>query len=680
MIHIDKRGTRITITSAEPLRGLKSAVPGAYQTVGGSWTVPLSIESYDLLQTKYGAQLVTGGELKRWTRGVTEARKYMANLSKANDAKLEFLPKAAPRLYRAMRKRKYQRVAARFIADNSATLLADDPGLGKTLEAMGGILEAQVAGPYLVCAPKTASESVWKAEIERWLPSDHRAVVLPELWHERDRRLRLMRYGPKTWLIVHPEILLVASYWECQARVDHGRRRRNWGPCRKRTPEGSKQKRTLSCGHMRDSKTKKVLAPKYPILFEKEWGASILDESHESLIVRKGTRTQRRRGMDMIKVRPDGIRMAISGTPFNSKPHQLWGTLNWLDSKQYPAFYRWAELFWTMGGFGGYEVGELRPDREKLLWNSLSSIVLRRTKAEVAKDLPPKMYMGEPLDPMDKESPVGVWLPMTGDQERAYTEFEESSVAELESGRLESIYAIEELTRLKQLACCYGDIEERWINVKCDKIPNHHEQHPRCRGYRVHRVLKQFYVPKAPSNKLEWIKDSLEEWGYPRHPVSKVVIVSFYTGILREFAKGIDQHFKTKPGSPLCTGITGRTPANKRREIIDTFNQMNRSSPQIMMLNVRAGGTAITIDSADRMIFVSETRIPDQQSQAEDRIHRVSNPRNCMYYYLRSKGTVDVGTALVNQDMKRQSHRLLDGRRGVDYFRQIVQLGHSQGG
>lgn len=669
MIHIEKRGTRIIINSSEPLSGLKTAVPGAYQAVGGHWTVPLSIESCHLLKTKYGSQIVAGNELKRWVRGVTDSRRYMADLAKSSDAKLEHLRREAPDLLRAMnggkgkRPRKYQKVGVRFVADNPASLIADDPGLGKTLEALGGILEAQIPGPYLVCAPKTATASVWKPEIERWLPNKHKAVVLPDGWHERDRKLRLTNYDQHTWLIVHPEILLVPAYWVC-AR------------CKKRTPLGAKQQAILDCNHQRDNRTKTLIEPKYPLLYEKEWGALILDESHENLIIRKGARTQRRRGMDMLKVRKGGIKLALSGTPFEHKPHQLWGTLNWLDPKQYPAFYRWAELFWAMGGYGGYEVQELRDEREKLLWDSLSSICLRRTKDEVAKDLPPKMDMGELLDPSDENSPVGIWLPMEPEQERAYVEMEEHAVAELDSGRLEAIIALEELTRLKQMACSYGDIEQRWTNVKCDKIKLHHELYPKCSGYRVHKVLKNYYVPQAPSNKLNWVKEQLEEWGYPKHPIDKVVVVSQFSGILRLFAREIDKHFKSKPDKRLCTGITGKTPAHRRPQIIDAFNKRD-TGPQIMMLNVKAGGTAITIDSASRMIFPSETRVPTQQLQAEDRIHRVSNPRNCMYYYLRSIGTVDVGTALVNQEAKRDTFRLLDERRGVEYFREVVHLGHS---
>lgn len=661
MINLNKRGRRIVITSSAPIMGLTALVPGAYQSTSGHWTVPLSIESFKILRQKYGRQLKIGAELDRWVRGVIQSRKTMRALSKQSDAKLEHLPKLAPRLYKAMARRKYQRVGARFIADTPAMLLADDPGLGKTLIAMGGILEAQVPGPYLVIAPKTAAESVWQREIRRWLPAPHRPVTMPEFRYQREKKLRLTRFGPHTWVIVHPEMVLIQQWLECQE-------------CGKRTIAENAQKTDLSCGHVKTPKTKKIDIPAYPRLFEIEWGAIVIDESHDSLIRRKGTPTQRRRGMDALVLRSDGIRLAMSGTPFNSKPHQLWGTLNWLDPVQYSAFHRWSELFWQKGGYTGFEIGEFRADREKMLWSSLSAISLRRTKAEVASDLPPKMEIGSPLDASDPESPVGIWLDMHGKQAKAYQSMQELSVAELESGRLEAVTALAELTRLKQLACCYGDIREKEVRAYCHKF----EENKRywcadCLTQGYHWETKYLYDPKLPSNKFDWIAESLEEWGYPKNPLTKVVIVSFYTGILNAFAKGLERHFRTNvQRAPLTTAITGQTPAPMRRKIIERFN--SGSGPDVMMLNVKAGGTAITLDTADRMIFISETRIPDQQIQAEDRIHRVSNPRQCMYYYLRSVGTVDIGTALINQDLRAQTHRLLDQRRGVDYVRQVLGL------
>lgn len=663
-VRIDKKGRRIEIRGNEPIKGLRTAIPGAYQTVAGYWTVPLSLETCKLLRERFGGRLEVGTELRRWAHSVVDNRAYMARLAESRDARLETVPRIAPRLAKAMRNRKYQRVGAKFIADNAATLVADDPGLGKTLMAMGGILEAQVPGPYLVVAPKTAADSVWRREILRWLPQEHKPITLPELRYQREYKIRLTRYSTTTWLIVHPEIVMMQSWWECEQ-------------CKKRTPVGPKQQRKLSCGHMRTRKTKTIDQPNYPKLFDIEWGAIIIDESHESLIRRTGTPTQRRRGLERLKLRGDGIKLAMSGTPYDSKPHQLWGTLNWLDPVQYPAFHRWAELYWQKGGYTGYEIGEFRKDREQLLWDSLSAIALRRTKAEVAPDLPPKMEIGTPFDPRDPSSPVGIWLDMDGKQAAAYEQMEKASVAELDSGRLEAVTALAEITRLKQLACSYGDIETRGYDVKCNEnnCRTFEVAGRRCRkGY--HTELKWLYKPTMPSNKFNWICENLEEWGYPKNPITKVVIVSFYTGILESFRAGIEQHFKTKPDSPLCTAITGRTPMKDRRRIIDRFNESGNE--HVMMLNVKAGGTAITIDSADRMIFISETRIPDQQLQAEDRIHRVSNPRQCMYYYLRSLGTVDVGTALVNQEAIRESHRLLDGRRGVEYARHVLDLSHAR--
>jgi SNF2 family DNA or RNA helicase len=683
-VAIEKRGRRIEISATEPLPGLRTAIPGTYETVGGKWTVPLSFESYSLLELKYGRRLEIGPQLARWVKGVRHNRDSMTRLASAKDARLDVLPRVAPKLYKAMRKRKYQRVGVRFIASNHASLEADDPGLGKTLIALGGILEAEIPGPYLVFAPKTAAKSVWQREIERWLPAPHKAVTVPESRLQRERILKYTTFGPHTWLIVHPEMAMVQTWLVCQYPVKRRFKSRKTGkhviktvPCGVRNPMENRQKRTLKiCKHVKDRKTKRVDEPSYSRLFEIEWGAIIIDESHESLIRRTGTPTQRRNGMDKLRTRPDGIRIAMSGTPFEDKPHQLWGTLNWLDPKTYSAFHRWTELFWRKGGYTGWEIGEFISEREGMLWDSLSAVALRRTKAEVAQDLPPKTYVGSKLDPSNEDSPHGIWLEMDPKQAKAYEQMERDSVSHLDSGRLEAVTALAELTRLKQMACAYGRIETRKVRGCCQK--QHEIARPKtwcveCRQQGWHTELRDFYIPELPSNKFNWIRDTLEEWGYPNNPIDKVVFGSFYSGLMRTFAEQLETYFKTKPGKRLSTGITGRVSPKDRAQRIEQFNREGEG-PYLMWLNVKAGGTAITIDSASRTIMISETRIPSQQGQLEDRTHRVSNPRSCFYYYLRSLGTVDVGTAMLNQESAAQSHRLLDGRRGVEYFKRVMEL------
>lgn len=641
MIAVNKRGRRIEIRSDGPLPGLKAAIPGAYETTtDGLWTVPLSYESCVLLRQKYGRQLKVGTELQRWARGIRANRKQMSALAASKDADLERLHKVAPKLAKAMEKRRYQRVGVRFIADNSATLVADDPGLGKTLIALGGILEAEIPGPYLVIAPKIAARSVWAREIQWRLPREHRAVTMPETRLAREKKLRLTNFHETTWLIVHPEMMLCQTWLVCSE-------------CKARSKDRGKQRRVLDCGHIKNRKTEHVDEPSFKRIFDVEWGAVIIDESHESLIRRGGVPTQRRNGMDKVKLREDGIRIAMSGTPMKGKPEQLWGTLNWLAPKQYSAFYRWAELYWQQGGKTGYEIGEFRRDREQMLWDSLSAIAIRRTKLEVAEDLPPKNYVGTPHIAEVDDSPVGIWLEMEGKQARAYEQMLKTSAAELDSGRLEAITALAELTRLKQLACTFGDIEEREICVDGELEYRH-----------------KFY-PTLPSNKFDWCVEMLEEWGFPHDPVTKVIFASNYTSVLGMFAAGVEKHFKTKPGKPITCLVTGKN-ANTREAVLDRFNDDGNET--VMFLNTRAGGTAITIDSADKMVFISETRDPDQQTQAEDRIHRVSNPRQCMYYYLRSLGTVDVGTAIISQQRDQETRRLLDVRRGVSYVKHVLDL------
>jgi len=228
------------------------------------------------------------------------------------------------------------------------------------------------------------------------------------------------------------------------------------------------------------------------------------------------------------------------------------------------------------------------------------------------------------------------------------------SATDLASGRLEAITALAELTRLKQLACTYGDMEIREVYGEDGELEYRHK-----------------FFPTLPSNKFNWSLEQLEEWGFPNNPITKVIFASNYTSVLGMFAAGFEKHFKTKPGKPLTCLITGKN-ANTREEVLDRFNDDGNES--IMLLNTRAGGTAITVDTADKMIFISETRDPDQSTQAEDRIHRVSNPRQCMYYYLRSLGTVDVGTAMIAQQRDKDTRRLLDVRRGVNYVRHVLDL------
>lgn len=612
------------------------------------WTFPRTVESCLRLREEFGSRLKIRPEVSAWYRQEVARRDALSSLAASRRAELLRVPEVAPALAKAMASRPYQPVGARFVADGRSVLIADDPGLGKTLEVLGGVVEADCPGPYLVVCPKTAVQSVWAREIPRWLVGQ-RVITVPDgkakrdeiLWYflygpevydgqnVRDTEAALERYQPtleRTWVVIHPEMIQVKSFWIC-------------GECGEKTTYTKKPKPILACEHEKTPKTRKVDEEKFPQLFMIDWGAIIVDESHEVLVRKSGTPTQRRNGAELLKLRPGGLRIATSGTPMRGKPYQLWGTLNWLDSKTYSGFWRWAQQYWETGGYTGYELGKLKPEREKMLWSEVSPIVLRRTKAEVAQDLPPKTYVGTPYDPSDFDSPIGVYLPMEPAQERAYKAMAKHSAAELESGTLNAVGALAELTRLKQLAASYGD------------------------------MASGDFMPSLPSNKYNYVEELLRQLGISEQdPTGKVVIVSQFTRLLNMF------YFGLTAGSSMGCMLTGEITGAKRAAVIEEFNRpVGTDSPHVMFLNVKAGGVAITIDSADDMVMLDEADA-DAMIQVEDRIHRVSKPRPVRYHYLRSEGTVDIGIALANAESKSQTGRLMDERRGVSYARRVMEL------
>jgi len=651
----DLAGRRIRIRSDHHVARLGESIPGAYFSKrDAAWTVPLTAASCVALRERFGDTMKVGSELAAWYSDRRATSEAMRDLGQLMDADLEHVPDVAPDLAQAMEARTYQRVAARFIAKGRNVLIADEMGLGKTLELIGGVIEDGVPGPYLVVTTKTATETVWARELLRWL-DDGTVVNFPDGRTARQRVWDEIKAEPSlhnTWVVVHPQMVSTKSWWIC-------------GQCGRETPV--RHKKELVCEHD-PRRTKTRHEHEWPELFQREWGAILLDESQNALIRRRGTPTQVRNGMMLLRTRPDGLRVASSGTPMRSKPQLLWGTLNWLRPDEFRGYWQWVETYFnvTFGYGGSRNLGGLREDREALLWSDLDRIMLRRTKAEVAPDLPPKSYMGTNLvDGPESETPValgrGVWLPLDPAQEKAYREMEETSVAILAEGDLSAIGTLAEMTRLKQFASSAGRPEQRQVWQKCkDSACPDRTDHK-------HQVTKTILIPTMPSNKVDYLVQMLTEMGYPEDPTGKVVVVSQYTQMLELVREALS--------SIATTGIiTGDT--TNRSEVLGDFNRTDGGA-QVLLLQTRTGGVALTIDSADHMVFLDETWVPDDQAQAEDRIHRVSNPRPVFYWYLRSLGTIEEAIALANTELERGSHKVLDGRRGIEFNRRVIELTES---
>lgn len=649
-IDLDARGRRIEVWPDRKIKNLHKKIPGANfaRTGGAHWTVPMTMESCKLLRETFRKELVIGPELRAWAAAKKEKARRMSALGKAPSAELPGLWLAKqPKLWKALtRGRKYQSTGARFIAEGGAVIVSDEVGLGKTAQTLGGILEAQVPGPYLIVSQRTPVWLTWKPEIEHWLDG-YNAIAMPDGREKRNSLLNefIARPTSRDFVIINQEMLRTKAFWYCQNWVPDddapkGRRR-----CGVQTPVAV-GKKELKCEHD-PTKSKVVVEHEFPQLFEVEWGAIVADESHKSLLIANRVPSQTRRGMDMLKLREGGLKIAQSATPWRSRPHLLWSTLNWLYPDEYTAKWAWLEIMYEMEeGFGDSKViGKLDSKREKLLYKTLDSVMIRRTRKEVRKDLPSRLYIGHRYTPGDDTSPLGIWLPMDGKQAKAYKSMEEDAWAEVEGGELEAIGALAELTRCQQLAVTYGRMEG-------DK-----------------------FVPALPSNKFDYLVDLLNELGFPDDPTTKVIVVSKYTKVLDLFARELKA--KHKIDSLM---LTGKVSNKKRMEVSRIFNDPE-AQPHLLFLNTIAGGSAITLDAADEMLFLDETWTADEQEQVEGRNDNRRPEEKIVqrrYRYLRSLGTVEVGIAFVNNAASKEDRRLLDERRGVEYVIEVMEQSFRQ--
>jgi SNF2 family DNA or RNA helicase len=589
------------------------AVPGARPKYDKSrfvcWTYPLAISTCRQLREQFGARLQITEDLADWARKAMASEQTQIHLRSATDVGLQHVPAVAPRLAEAMENRPFQKVGASFIANGRTVLIADEPGLGKTLETLAGLVETG-AKRVLVFAKKKAAETVWGAEVPRWL-GDKAEVYVATGDLNKGQRDKVL-----------DEFIRAAGWGLLEEEVD------------------LPKLRIVVC-NIEMARQKKGEAPKFPQLFLDEWDAIVVDESHKALIgkhVMSNNITQTRYGMMKLPLKPGGLKVALSGTPFRGKSQNAWGTLNWLRPDVFTSYWRWVEEYFTVdSGYGGSRIVQgIREDREAAYDQMIAPYLLRRTKAEVAKDMPPRQYGGTPLSSGDPHSTIGVWLDMTPAQAKHYAEIVKNGETKLASGDLTANGHLAELTRMKQFASCSWDIEpDGRLNAR------------------------------QPSNKYDWLLEFIQE----REAAGlKVVVASQFTRLLNAFscwleADGVASYL-----------LTGETSEKRVAAIVGAFNDPSDPVPAVL-INTMAGGESINLDAcADDVVFIDETFIPDDQEQVENRIHRMSRIHQVNVWYLRSRETVDEEICVITGAREGAVKSRLDGSRGVQIFRNL--MGH----
>lgn len=620
---------------------IKNSVPGArWSSEERFWHFPLDMEvAKDIYRVskELGVRLIIQPELVAW---LNAEKKRLKSVLRPDDLDadvsnhLPWLRAHRPDIIDAMERKPWQIPATAFMVAQRRVILADKPGLGKTLETIAALLELQVTGPILIVAPRTAARITWPQEIRQWVGEDEKIFVInaevkPKERVERVKQVEaLANSGQRVWVLLGPNYLRIRADTDAFGKI------------------------------LRDNRNKKIIRPVNEAvgeLFSIKWNAVVVDESHLSLAggsagVGKTKWSAQRLGLDALTIRPDAPRFALSGTPFRGKTENLWGTLNWIDKKKHSSYWNWIKRHYGVhdafhaAGDSHLVKGDQIVDKKRF-YESLAPYMVRRTKEEIQrklppeKRLPPKEYEGTHLIPHDDTSPKGVWLELTPQQRKQYDKIVDDAMVYVDDIALYNVNgALAEMTRFKQLAnSCLGPPDDRG---------------------KLTSVL--------PSNKIDWVVDFLKD---RQQAGTKVIVASQFTGFLNALSAQLNsaklKHYL----------YTGQTKDADREQIKDAF-QKEEGTDLFILVNTMAAGYSLTLDMADDVVICDSTWNPDDQEQVEDRAHRSASDRihNVSIWYLYSLDTIDEDIAIINNQRSTEITGVLDDERSKSFADKVIAM------
>jgi superfamily II DNA or RNA helicase len=283
-------------------------------------------------------------------------------------------------------------------------------------------------------------------------------------------------------------------------------------------------------------------------------------------------------------------RLALSGTPIENSLGDLWSIFEFLN----PGMLGRSSLFKQ------FAAGTQDVQSRELLARGLRPFILRRTKKEVASELPEKLEQTIHCD-------------MRKEQRRIYQELRDSYRAAL-LGEIDrqglgksKMHVLEALLRLRQAAC--------------------------------HPHLVNQMSDEESSAKLDVLLPDLEELISEGH---KALVFSQFTSMLAIVRKHLDRR------GVVYEYLDGQT--RDRRERVNRF----QTDPAccVFLISLKAGGLGLNLTAADYVFLLDPWWNPAVEAQAIDRAHRVGQTRKVFAYRLICRGTVEEKIAEL-QDQKR---------------------------
>ena len=488
---------------------------------------------------------------------------------------------------------RFQRAGANFLRLAESALLADEMGTGKTIQTIA-LLELDRLYPALIVCPPSVM-AVWEREFAKWAPN-RRVAVSEGGTKGGEAAANDVASGAADVLVVNWEALRSLSRLAPFGSI----RLETCSNCDK-----TSRKRPAQC--QREDKVLNLI----------RWAVVVADEAHKA----KDPKSQQTRALWAIGDRAER-RYALTGTPIANSLEDLWSVMRFVDPPTFPAKWPFLERYGALvpNHFsGGMDVVGIRPDRRAELDQFFLPRFLRRTKAQVLPDLPPKVYL--------RRNVV-----LSGKQLKAYKQMEKEMVAKVDGGTIVAENSLVASLRLRQLASAYGEVISSidWSGLS-----------PKEYGKLLDAIDAQVLLSE-PSSKLDELEVVLQELGPDRPAVifaESRQLLELAAGRLPEDSYGF---------------VTGAVNLGERAAAIDKF----QAGGLKYMLVSNAGGEGITLTAADVGIFLQRPWSAVVNKQWEDRLHRIGQAgQSVTYIDIVTVGTVEED---VFEALERKAGRLQD--------------------
>jgi SNF2-related domain/Helicase conserved C-terminal domain len=437
---------------------------------------------------------------------------------------------------------------------SGAVLIGDEMGVGKTIEAIGIINALSSIKSVLVVCPATPKVN-WSRELRLWLA-------------------RPMTVGIANGVVPDTDAVIVS--WE-------------------------------------------MLAKLRPLLDRRRWDLLVIDEAQ------KGKNPKAQRSVALYgkwdkdpaeRVAPLEARRRIwlTGTPWINRPKELWTMLKMADPKGLGSNWQRYHVRYCEGHKDGYGwkidgASNLSELQAKLR----STLMIRRLKADVLAELPPKRRQVIALQIQDAATQALV------DHENELherVEMARRAVAAASSDPEAYARAIRQLEEAEHVA-----FEE------------------------ISRVRHQVALAKLPQV-IEHLEEVLES-------VDKLVVMGWHHDVMN----AIEAHFRPSMG---VAKITGEVPVSRRQAEVDRFQEDARC--RLFVGSITAAGVAITLTAASMVVFPELDVVPGNLSQAEDRCHRKGQTDSVLIQHLVLEGSYDMRMAEIVIEKQRVFDAGLDNR------------------